>query len=56
MGLMLQHHKYTFDILTWADMISCKHVDTLISSSKVIILSDPLFSDATCFCQSMGAL
>jgi len=37
-------------------MISCKPVDTPISTSKVIMLPDPLFSDATCFYQIMGAL
>jgi len=50
LGLMLRHHKYTLDILTRACMLSCKPVDTPISTSKAIILPDPLFSDATCFC------
>jgi hypothetical protein len=56
MGLMLRHHKYTLDILTQADMLSCKPVDTLISTSKATILSYPFFSDATRFRQIMGAL
>jgi len=42
-GLMLRHHKYTLDILTQADMLSCKPVDTLISTSKATILSYPFF-------------
>jgi len=56
MGLMLRQHKYTFDILTRAGMLSCKPVDTPISTSKATILPDPLFSDATCFCQIVCAL
>ena len=56
MGLMLRLHKYTLDILTRAGMISCKPVDTSISTSKVIIQPDPLFSDSTCLRQTMGAL
>jgi len=55
-GLMLQQHKCMLDILTRVDMISCKPVDTPISTCKVIILSDPLFSNPTRFCQIMGAL
>jgi hypothetical protein len=43
MGLMLRHHKYTFNILTWVGMLSCKPVNTLISTSKATILSDSLF-------------
>jgi len=56
MGLMLRQHKYILDVLTRAGMTSCKPVDTLISTSKVTILSDPLFSDPTRFCQIVGAL
>jgi hypothetical protein len=56
MGLMLYQHKYTLDILTRAGMLSCKHVDTPISTSKATILPNPLFSDATCFRQIMDAL
>jgi len=38
-------------------MLSCKPVDTHISTSKATILPDPLFSDATtCFRQIVGAL
>jgi hypothetical protein len=56
MGLMLRQHKYILDILTRMGMTSCKPVDTPISTSKVIILSDPLFSDPIRFRQIMGAL
>jgi len=56
MGLMLRHHKYILDILTRAGMLSCKPVDTPISTSKATILLDPLFSDATRFRQIVGAL
>jgi len=56
MDLMLRQHKYILDILTRAGMLSCKHVDTPISTSKATILPDPLFSNATRFCQIMGAL
>ena len=55
MGLMLRQHKYTLDILTRASMLSCKHVDTPISTSKATIMPDPLFSYATRFCQIVGA-
>jgi len=56
MGLMLRQHKYILDILTRASMLSCKPVDTPISTSKATILLDPLFSDATRFRQIVGAL
>ena len=56
MGLMLRQHKYILDILTRAGMTSCKPVDTPISTSKVTILPDPLFSDPTCFRQIVDAL
>jgi histone deacetylase 1/2 len=56
MDLMLCQHKYTLDILTRAGMLSCKPVDTPISTSKATILPDPLFSDATHFCQIVGTL
>jgi hypothetical protein len=56
MGLMLGQHKYILDILTRAGMTSCKLVDTPISTSKVIILPDALFSYPTWFCQIMGTL
>jgi hypothetical protein len=55
-GMMLRQHKYTLDILTWASMTSCKPFDTPISTSKVIVLLDFLFSDPTCFCQIISAL
>jgi len=56
MGLMLRQHKYILDILTRAGMLSCKPVDTPMSTSKATILPDPLFSDATRFRQIVGAL
>jgi histone deacetylase 1/2 len=56
MDLMLRQHKYICDILTQVGMTSCKPIDTPISTSKVTILSDSLFSDPTWFCQIMGAL
>jgi hypothetical protein len=37
-------------------MTSCKPVDTLIFTSKVTILPDPLFSNSTQFRQIVGAL
>jgi hypothetical protein len=37
-------------------MLSCKPVDTPISTSKATILSDPLFSNATRFHQIVDAL
>jgi hypothetical protein len=37
-------------------MLSCKPVDTPISTSKATILSDPLFSNATRFRQIVDAL
>ena len=43
MGLMPWQHKYTLSILTWAGMITCKLVDTLMSTSKAIILPYSLF-------------
>jgi len=56
MGIMLCQHKYTLDILTRAGMLSCKPVDTPISTSKATILSDLLFFDVARFRQIMGAL
>jgi hypothetical protein len=56
MGLMLHQHKYILDILTRAGMTSCKSVDTLVSPSKVTLLSDHSFSDPTRFRQIVGAL
>ena len=56
MGLMLGQHKYILDILTRAGMTSCKLVDTPMSTLKVIIIPDALFSYPTWFCQIMGTL
>jgi len=56
MGLMLRQHKYILNILTRAGMTSCKPVDTPISTSKVTIMPDPLFSNPTQFRQIVGAL
>jgi len=56
MGLMLCQHKYILDILTRVGMTSCKPVNTLISTFKVTILSNPLFSNPTRLRQIMGAL
>ena len=56
MGLILRQHKYILDILAQAGMTSYKPVDTPISTSKVTIMSDPLFSNPTQFHQIMGAL
>jgi hypothetical protein len=54
--LLLRQHKYILDILTRTGMTSCKPVDTLIFTSKVTILPDPLFSNSTQFRQIVGAL
>jgi hypothetical protein len=56
MGLMLRQHKYILNILTRAGMASCKPVDTPVSSSKAILLSDNSFFDPTWFHQIMGTL
>ena len=53
---MLCQHKYILDILTRAGMTSCKPVDTPVSTSKVTILSNVLFSNPTRFHQIVGAL
>jgi len=47
MGLMLRQHKYILDILTQADMTSCKPVDTSVYPSKIAIQSDHPFFDPT---------
>jgi hypothetical protein len=56
LGLMLRQYKYILDILTRASMTFCKPVDTPISTTKVTILSDSLFSNPTRFRQIVGAL
>ena len=56
MGLMLHEHKYILDILTRADMTSCKPDDTPISLFKVTILSDNLLFDPTWFHQIVSGL
>jgi hypothetical protein len=47
MGLMLRQHKYILDILTQADMTSCKPVDTSVYPSKIAIQPDHPFFDPT---------
>jgi len=54
MGVMLRQHKYIIDILTRTGMTSCKPVDTPISTSKVTIMPDFLFSNPTRFRQIAG--
>jgi hypothetical protein len=49
MGLMLRQYKYTLDILHKTCMSSCKPVDTLVSPSKLNMMTDNLFSDSTRF-------
>jgi hypothetical protein len=53
---MLRQHKYILDILTQVGMTSSKPVGTLIFTSKVTILPDPLFSNPTQFCQIVDVL
>ena len=55
MGVMLRQHKYIINILTRTGMTSCKPVDTPISTSKVTIMPDFLFSNPTRFRQIAGA-
>jgi hypothetical protein len=43
MSLMFQQDKCIFDILNRAGMSSCKPADTLISTSKVIVVPDCFF-------------
>ena len=56
MVMMLQQNKYILDIVTRAGMTSCKLVDTLISTSKVIVLPNCLFSNPIWFHQIVGTL
>ena len=56
MGLMLWQDKHALDIIYQTSMSSYRHVDTLISTSKVTAMSDFLFSGPTCFWQIIGAL
>jgi len=46
---MLLQHKYILDILNLVVMTSCKPVDTLVFTLKVIILPNNLFFDPTRF-------
>jgi histone deacetylase 1/2 len=50
------YKKYILDIFTWADMTFCKPVDTPVSTLKVTILPDVLFSNPTQFRQIVSAL
>jgi hypothetical protein len=52
MGLILRQPKYILDILTRAGMTSYNPVDTSVSPSKAIILSDNSFFDPTHFIKS----
>jgi hypothetical protein len=52
---MLRQDKYIIDILNRAGMSSCKPVDTLMSTSKVTMVLDCLFSNPTQFHQIVGA-
>jgi hypothetical protein len=52
---MLRQDKYILDILNRAGMSFCKPVDTLMSTSKVIMVLDCLFFDPTRFHQIVGA-
>lgn len=47
MSIMLQQDKYILDIFHWASMSSCKPVDTLMSTSKVVKVSDCFFLSYT---------
>jgi hypothetical protein len=48
-GIMLRQNKYILDILYREGMSSCKHVDIYISTSKIVVMSDYLFSYPTWF-------
>jgi hypothetical protein len=52
---MLRQDKYILDILNRACMSSCKPIDTLMSTSKVTMVIDYLFSNLTRFHQIVGA-
>jgi hypothetical protein len=56
MGLMLSQHEYVLDILSRADMSSCKPVDTPASISKVSLQPGGLYSNPTRYRQIIGAL
>jgi hypothetical protein len=56
MGLMLTQHKYALNILSRADMSTCKPVDTPVSASKNGLLPSEPFSDSTRFRQIVDAL
>jgi hypothetical protein len=55
LSIMLRQDKYILDILHRVGMSSCKHVNTLISTSMVIVVSDCLFYNPTCFRQIVDA-
>jgi len=57
MGLLLNQHKYTLDIIQRAGMTSYKPVDTLLSpSSKLGFVPGTIYSTPTCYRQIVGAL
>jgi hypothetical protein len=55
LSIMLRQNKYILDILHRVCMSSCKPVNTLISTSMVIVVSDCLFYNPTCFRQIVDA-
>ena len=54
-GLILSQHKYAFDIISRADMSSCKYVDTLAFASKIGLQTNDLYSNPTHYRQIVGA-
>ena len=57
MRLMLSQHKYTLDIIRRAGMVSCKAADTpALSSYKLLLTSNTMYSDPTRYRQIIGAL
>jgi histone deacetylase 1/2 len=56
MSIMLWQDKYILDILHNVGMSSCKPVDTPISTTKVVMLSDGMFSNPIRFYQIISTL